>query len=167
MTTAERLRQCVGNVLAILVLVADVSVKDERSGVHGSRERALRRLQGGAVGRSILNAERLHALPGDRVGGGILAEELAVAHRRVVEGLLIVQRRVEVLPGGRVSVLVILRALDVEVTKPAELSVDVAVLDNGRPLGHAGAFDLVQLARVDIALRLKKNRLLLLEVLIE
>ena len=167
MTTVELLRQCVGDVLAILVLVADVSVKDERGGVHGSRERALRRLQGGTVGRAVLDAERLHALPSDRVGGSILTEEFAVTHRRVVERLLIVQRRIEVLASGRVSKVVILRALHVEVTKPAEFSVDVAVLDNGRPFGHASTFDLVQLTGVDITLRLQKYRLLGLEVLIE
>jgi hypothetical protein len=42
----------------------------------------------------------LHALPGDRVDGSILTEEFAVAHCRVVERLLIVQRRIEVLASG-------------------------------------------------------------------
>ena len=160
-------RQGALDVFSVLVLVADVSVQDEGRCVQRGREGALSRLQRGTVRRAILHAESLNALPGDRVERSILPEEFAVAHGRVIERLLVIKGRIEVLASCRVGLPVVLRALDVEVAKPPEFAIDIAIFDNGGPLWHASALDLIQLARIQFTLGLEQNWLCLLEILVE
>ena len=62
---------------------------------------------------------------------------------------------------------VVFGALDVEVAKPAELAVDVAVLDYGGPFWHPSALDFVQLTGIEITLWLDENWLRLLGILVE
>ena len=96
-----------------------------------------------------------------------MPEEFAVAHRRVVERLLVIQGRIEVLARRRVRLVVVFRALDVEVAKPTELAVDITFFDNGRPFWHAGALDFIELARIQFTLGLEQDWLRLLEILVE
>ena len=63
--------------------------------------------------------------------------------------------------------VVVFGALDVEVAKPAELAVNVAVLDYGGPFRHASALDFVQFARIEVTFRFDENRLRLLSIFVE
>ena len=59
---------------------------------------------------------------------GILAEELLVGERGVIELLMIILRAVEELTECWVHLAVVLRVLDIEVRDPAELAIDVSLL---------------------------------------
>ena len=59
---------------------------------------------------------------------GVLAEELLVRQRRVVELVVIVLWAVEKLSVSRVHLMVVLRELDIEVGNPAELAIDITLL---------------------------------------
>ena len=59
---------------------------------------------------------------------GVLAEELLVGERSVIELLVIILGAVEELTERRVHLVVVLRVLDIEVRDPAELAIDVSLL---------------------------------------
>ena len=60
--------------------------------------------------------------------GSVLAEELLIRQRCVVELVVIVLGAVEKLSVRRVHLVVVLRELDIEVGNPTKLAVDVALL---------------------------------------
>lgn len=96
-----------------------------------------------------------------------MPEELGVGHRGVVEGHVVVHGPVEVLSGGGVAHRVVLRALDIEVRDPTQLSINVSILGYKGVVRHSSPLELVHLVGVRLALWVEENGLLTLEALVE
>lgn len=155
------------HLVQVLPSVGHIAVEDEGSRINGRLEGALSRSQRRAILGSVLHAHGLDSLTSHRLGGRILSEELRVRHSRIIEGDMIVHGAVEVFSVRRMSRVVVLRALHIEVGDPAELTVNISIAGHARVVRHPGTLDLVHFIRVRLALRLEKDGLFCLEVLIE
>ena len=80
---------------------------------------------------------------------------------------MIVHGSIEIFSVSRVSRIIILRALDVEIGDPTKLSINISIARDSRIIGHSRSFHLIHFVRISLALRLKENGLLGLEVLIK
>ena len=103
----------------------------------------------------------------DRSFRCVLAEELLVGERSVVELLVVVLGAVKELAEGWVHLAIVLRVLHVEVADPAQLSVNVPLLRKLRVVGHARPLHVVLLVRVQLSLWVQQDALLVLEVFVE
>ena len=96
-----------------------------------------------------------------------MTEELLVCDRGVVELLMVVLGTIKVLTVSWIELVIVLGKLYVEVRDPAELTVDVSFLRKLCVVRHSGSFDLIFLVRVQLALRMDENTVLVLEVFVE
>ena len=80
---------------------------------------------------------------------------------------MVVLRAIEVLAVGRMPSVVIFRVLDIEVGDPAELAINVTLLRHLCVVRHASALHVVLLVRVQLALWVHQDPLLVLEVFVE
>ena len=65
------------------------------------------------------------------------------------------------------SRIIVLGALDIEVWNPAKLSINISVARDTRIVWHSRTLDFIHLVGIGLALRLQKNGLLRLKVLIK
>lgn len=80
---------------------------------------------------------------------------------------MIVLGAVEELTEGGVHAAVVLRVLDVEVSDPTELTVDVSFLRKFCVVWHTRALYIILFIRIKLALRVQQDSLLVLEIFIE
>ena len=80
---------------------------------------------------------------------------------------MVVLGAVEVLTIGRVQSIIVLGALDVEVSNPAELPIDVPLLRKFCIVWHPGSLDFVLIVWVKLSLRMVHNVILIPEVFAE
>ena len=80
---------------------------------------------------------------------------------------MVVLGAVEVLTIGRVQSIIVLRALDVEVSDPTELPIDVPLLRKFCIVWHPGSLDFVLIVWVKLSLRMVHNVILIPEVFAE
>ena len=80
---------------------------------------------------------------------------------------MVVLGAVEVLAIGRVQFIIVLGALDVEVSNPAELPIDVPLLRKFCIVWHPGSLDFVLIVWIELSLRMVHDVILVPEVFAE
>lgn len=73
------------------------------------------------------DGQSLHILPCYAMGWSFRPEEFRVGHRRVVEGVVVVDGSIEVLSVGGILVVVVFGALNVKVRNPSEFTIKVTL----------------------------------------
>jgi hypothetical protein len=98
---------------------------------------------------------------------GVLAEELLVSQRSVVELIVIVLGAIKELSVSRIQLVIVLRGLDIEVGNPTQLAINVSLLRQLGVVWHSSALNFVFLIGIELSLRVKHHSLLILKVVVE
>ena len=155
------------DLVQVLPFVGDIAVEHEGSRINRRLEGALSRSQRRAVLRSVLYAHSLDSLAGHRLCGSILSEKLGVRHSRIIEGDVIVHGTIEVFSVRRMSRVIVLGALHVEVRDPAQFTINVPLLAHLGVIRHSGTLHVVHFEWVQFSSWFQQDWLFLLECFVK
>ena len=135
-----------GYILRInFVFVRNITIKNERSCIKWCLEGALSWLHSWAVFWSVLNTHCLYSFSSNGLFWGILSKEFWVGHCGVIECYMIVHWAIKVLSVTSMSMIIILRALNVKIRDPSKFTIDISILWYTRIVWHPCSFNFIHL----------------------